>query len=109
MPTNLLGEYYDEPVVDIKDNEYLARLSNQILDLKKKYPNLFDGDTIGEINRKVMLAVWLDNGLEREITDRALLKSLIEWLKNTKIAISEENTSRAVRYLASRDLIRLPA
>ncbi len=109
MPEDFFGEYYDDPVVKLEDNKYLEKLSNRILGLTKRHPNLLDGDTIGEINRKVMLAVWLDNGLERQIPDKDLRRSIIEWLKNTKIAVSEENTSRAVRYLAGKDLIRLPS
>jgi hypothetical protein len=109
MPTNLWGEEYDDPIVRLEDNKYLEKLSNQILNLTKRAPNLLNGDTIGEINRKVMIAVWLDNGLKQQIPDKDLRQAVIEWLKNTKVAISEENSSRAVRYLASRDLIRLPS
>ncbi len=109
MPEDMLGKYYDDPVVKLEDNKYLEKLSNHILGLTKRHPNILDGDTIGEINRKVMLAVWLDNGLERQLPDKDTLKALLEWLKNTKVAIGEENTSRAVRFLASKDLIRLPS
>ncbi len=109
MPEDMLGNYYDDPVVKLEDNKYLEKLSNHILGLTKRHPNLLDGDTIGEINRKVMLAVWLDNGLEKQVPDKDTRKALLEWLKNTKVAVGEENTSRAVRYLASKDLIRLPS
>ncbi len=109
MPVDMFNKEYDDPVVRLEDNKYLEKLSNQILDLTKRFPNLLDGDTIGEINRKVMIAVWLDNGLTTQIPNKELRASFVEWLKNTKVAISEENTSRSVRFLAGKDLIRLPS
>ena len=98
----------EEHRIEISDNKYLANLCNEILELQKRYQTIFTGDTMAEINRKVMLGLWLERGLKNQIPE-TYLRPLIEWLKNSKIAVSEENSSRALRYLVSHNQVNLPA
>ncbi len=98
----------EEHVVEINDNKYLANLCNEVLDLQKKYQGIFTGETMAEVNRKVLLGLWLERGMKNQIP-ASYLRPLIDWLKNTKTAVSEENSSRALRYLVSHGMVNLPA
>ncbi len=108
MPQNLFGEPYDEPRVKIEDNPLLQTTCNHLLDLTKRFPNLLDGKTVGEIDRKIMLAIWMENGVTK-IVRNGSVEDFIAWAKKPKLCISEELVSRARRYLLEHDMIRINA
>ena len=104
MPaTNLFGEQR----IRIEGNPLLQDLCNHILDLVKRQPNLLDGNKVGDIDRKLTLAIWMEEGLWQFIPEdkRAVFEL---WFMNAKHCPDDESISRARRYLAEKDYIRLP-
>jgi hypothetical protein len=107
MPTDMLGDSYDDPVVKLEDNKLLEGIANHILDLVKHYPNLIEGKTVGEIDRKLKIAFWLES--VKPVIQSGSIERFIEWAKNSKLCVDNETISRARRFLVERDLIRLPS
>lgn len=103
MTTDLFGETR----ITIKENPLLEGLANHILALVKARPELLDGHKVGEIDRKLMLAIWFDEGLNQILTPQ-LKDAFTEWALNEKSCPNPEAISRARRYLVERDYIRLP-
>ncbi len=99
--TDLFGE--ERQMVQIKDNMVLERACNRLLELSKQQPELLDGDTMGEIDRKIFAELlWQDcfqsliKPERKYIFIEAMMKAP-EW----------DIYSRARRELLSRDLIRV--
>ena len=105
MPLNLFGETR----VSISGNPKLAGIANHIMEIKRRTPNLLDGDSIGEINRKVHLEVMLDNGLIPIIQSGDVAKFREWYIDKKQNSDTEEECARALRYLAEHDYERLPA
>lgn len=105
---DLFGEEI-EVQINIDGNPLLASICRQILEITRKRPDLLEGDTVGEIDRKLMIMIWLDNGLRSLLPDIEQRKAITDWMQNTKQCIDPEAISRARRYLQERDKIRLPA
>ncbi len=103
MATDLFGETR----VHIPDNPTLERECNHILELVARQPELLNGTKMGEIDRKLLLAVWRDNGV-REIIQRADWLLFEAWAMNPKLCVDPEIVGRARRWLAEKDYIRLP-
>ena len=103
MTTDLFGETR----VHIPDNPTLEREANHILELVAREPELLNGNKVGEIDRKLLLAVWKDNGV-REIVQRADWNLFETWAMTAKLCVDPEIVSRARRWLAEHDHIRLP-
>ncbi len=102
--TDLFGE---APRISIPNNEMLANLCNHILDLVGRDPSLLDGKTVGNIDRKLMLAIWENNGLLL-IVKSGDIERFRGWAMNPKVCVDAEAISRARRYLSEKDFIRLP-
>ncbi len=107
MPIDMLGKEYDDPVVRLEDNKLLEGVANHILELVKRYPNLIEGKTVGEIDRKLKIAFWLET--IKPVIHSGSIDRFIEWAKNPKQCIDTETIGRARRFLLERDLIRLPS
>jgi hypothetical protein len=103
MSTDLFGETR----ISISGNPKLEGIANHILEIKRRVPNLLDGESIGEINRKVHLEIMLDNGLIPVIQSGDTTK-FKEWYLNKKLNTdTEEECARALRYLVEHDYCRL--
>jgi hypothetical protein len=96
----------DTQIVRIPSNELLARICNHILELVKRNPDLLDGDKVGEIDRKLMLEIWQEEGLNR-ILNPEQWEKFSEWAMNPKTCPDPEAISRARRYLLEKDMIRI--
>ena len=108
MQKNLFGE----DALMIQDNPTLQRVAMRILELSKHYPEMFDGQTIGEVDRNIRQIVWLESGLYSVLTldsfnDR--LKAFEKWHADNTQCVDTELLSRARRYLVEHDYIRLSA
>jgi hypothetical protein len=102
-------DLFGEQRIRIDGNPKLEGIANHILNLYKINPNLLDGETIGEINRRVHLEILLDNGLAT-IIQRGSLESFKEWYLDKKSnPDTEEECARALRFLVSKDMVRLPS
>lgn len=100
-------DLFGEERIHIKDNPKLEGIANHILDLYRRLPDyLLNGDSIGEINRKIHLEIMLDGGLRQAIETVESFK--IWYLDKKSNSVTEEECARALRYLAERDIIRLP-
>ena len=99
LPTDL----FSQPHIIISGNPLLQNLSNHILELIQYNSDLLKGDKVGEINRKVTLAIYLDSGLRQAIGS---LESFSDWFLNSKLP-TEEEIARALRYLVQHDFVRL--
>lgn len=101
---NLFGEQR----IKIDGNPKLEGIANHILNLYSHDKTLLDGGTIGEINRKIHLAMMLDNGLAKVILTGDI-EHFRTWYLNKKANTeTEEEIARALRYLSERDYLRLP-
>lgn len=103
MTTDMFGERR----ITIPGNSYLADIANHVLELTERDPSLLTGNSIGEINRKVTLAVWEDSGLTPQVLAGGR-EAFRQWFMNAKLK-QEDEITRALRYLVEKDLRRLPA
>lgn len=69
---------------------------------------MLNGETVGEINRKVTLEVMLDSGLV-PIIKSGNTENFKSWFLDKKQCPTEEEIARALRYLVERDYLRLPS
>ncbi len=109
MHTNCQVDLFGEPQrIHIEGNPLLEGLANHILALKERDETLLDGDSVGAIDRKLTLAIWVDEGLNQFIPEDKR-EAFAKWFSEPKHCPDEEAISRARRYLQERDQIRLPA
>jgi hypothetical protein len=107
MQTDLFGNpLNDAPTIRLENNRMLEVLANQILDLVNRNPSLLDGDDMGTIDRRLLVSVWLDNGLRELIPDVEQRAKITAWMR-TKAATDPDAIGRARRLLVARDLIRV--
>ncbi len=102
MTTDMFGERR----ITILGNSYLADIANHVLELTERDPSLLTGNSIGEINRKVTLAVWEDSGLTPQVLAGGR-DAFRKWFMNAKVN-QEEEVARALRWLSANDHVRLP-
>jgi len=104
-------DLFGDKRISIPDNPALQKVAEMILNLLPHYPEIIDGDTIGEVDRKIREVVWLENGLYNILTsdengvDR--VKAWEKWNASPHQCIDTETLTRARRELMSRGLIRL--
>ena len=100
-------DLFGERRIQIAGNPKLEGICNHILDATARHPDLLNGDTVGDINRKVTHALWCDNGLLEVIAsgNNDLFK---QWYFDKKRCYLEEEVARGVRWLSEHDEIRLP-
>ena len=105
-------DMFDGERVIIEDNKPLAHAANLILEEVHRDSTLLDGDSVGEIDRKIRAAVWLYHGL-REILHKEWHEdredAFLEWAKDPKRCIDTELLRRARQWLVEKDKIRVSA
>lgn len=100
-------DLFNEPHIHIAGNPLLEGIANHILRLVNEDATLLDGEKMGGIDRKLTLSIWYDSGLGAYIPEDRR-EAFADWFSNPKNCPDDEAISRARRYLAERDLIRLP-
>lgn len=100
---DLFGE---SPRIHIEGNPLLAQIANHILEIARRHPEVLDGDNVGEIDRKLMIYVWLDDGLRNLIPNDDQRATITLWLRS-KACVDPDAIGRARRYLVERDLMRI--
>ena len=63
MTTNLFGEQQ----VQIKGNSVLSQACNRLLAMHAQQPQLFDGDEVGKINRRLYAEILWEDGIQKLI------------------------------------------
>jgi len=101
-----MKDLFGEDRVDIPGNTTLATMANIIVGLTKMDPTLLDGSSINEIDKKLRLAVWKEQGLVKVLGDR--MEAFEEWFNNAPF-IDPEIIRRTRQYLVQHDFIRLSA
>ena len=101
----MFRDMFGETHVSIKDNAVLEKAANHLLLLLQRKPELLNGATIGEIDRKIMTEFWMEEGLHAILTETQREQFMDFFLKATE----GEVISRARRYLVEKDIVRLPA
>ena len=101
---NLFGEQQ----VDMPDNPNLAKAANLILKAVRNSPEILDGNTIGNIDRKLRVAIWLTQGLADILSDEQIERFRL-WAQDSSRCIDPELIRRARQYLVQHDHIRLSA
>jgi hypothetical protein len=97
--------------ISIPDNPALQRVAEMILNLLPNYPEMIEGDTIGEVDRKIREIVWLENGLYKILTsddsgeDR--VKEWEKWNSNPQQCVDAETLRRARQKLVADGIIKL--
>ena len=99
-------DLFGEERISIAGNQYLADICNHILNLIPEGSPLLTGKSIGEINRKVTLAVWEDSGLTPEVW-KGGREAFHKWFMSKQVN-QEEEIARALRYLTSHNIRHLP-
>lgn len=98
---DLMGEIH----ISIPDNKVLENAANRLLAMYQENPNLFDGFSKGEIDRKIFAEILWQDGLQLLIpTDKKG-----EYVKTMLAAPEGEVVTRAFRWLVQNDHIRLSA
>lgn len=101
-------DLFGEKRISINGNPFLETIANHILELIGRNPSLLDGGKMGDINRKITLAIYFDSGLA-QVLQSGSKEMFSEWFMNRKGVPTEEEIARALRYLVQHDYCRLPA
>lgn len=101
------SDMFGEPRIQIPGNPLLEGLCNHLLRLIERDPELLTGDKVGIIDRKLVLAVWMEEGLNQILTGEQM-EAFMEWAMDPKKCPDPEAISRARRYIVERDIVRLP-
>jgi hypothetical protein len=100
-------DLFGEKSVKIHGDSYLNGIANRIFQLYQRNPDLINGESMGQINRKVHLAMLEDSGI-LPIIKSGSIESFRTWYLSKEYP-TEEECARALRVLVSEDFIRLPA
>jgi hypothetical protein len=100
-PIQTQTDLFSEPHIRIPNNEILENAANRLLALYHEDKELFDGETRGEVDRKVFAEILWRDGLQRIIPS----DKKEEYLKIFMKAPEGEVITRAIRYLFSEELI----
>lgn len=100
--TNMFGDRD----IHIPGNSSLESTARLILRLVDGDRSLLDGNRVGDIDRKLRLAVWMDQGL-RHILKPEQIEEFSDWMLDSKKSIDQELIRRARQYLVQHDYIRL--
>jgi hypothetical protein len=99
--TDLFGE--EREVVKIKDNGVLEKACNRLLQMTKYDPELLNGNTMGEIDRRIFAEILWEDCFQNLIKPERKQIFIDAMLK----APEQDVYTRARRELLSRDLIRV--
>lgn len=100
------NDLFGEPRIQVKGNPVLEKAANHLLLLlQNRERELLNGETVGEIDRRLCAEYWLDEGLRNIIPEDKRQAFVDFMLKATEADV----ITRARRYLTEQDVIRLPA
>lgn len=99
-------DLFGDTHIQIEGNPLLEMIANHLLDIVRANPHILDGEQVGVIDRKLMVALWADDGI-REFIPAEKWEAFTAWATNPKRMVDPEAISRARRYLAEKDMIRL--
>lgn len=103
MTTLVVQDLFGEKRITIKDNPRLELIANHVYKLVSQKPELLTGKKVGEINRKVALALYFDNGLEN-ILKIGTKEAFSEWFMKQ---YTQEEIARATRELILNNYIHI--
>lgn len=103
-----MQDLFGDPRVTIPDNPTLERAANIVMRLVQKNPSLLDGNRVGDIDRKLRVAAWMEQGLN-EILNPDQVESFEKWAADPKKCVDTELLRRARQWLVQQDHIRLSA
>ncbi len=66
--TQPVRDFFNEPRVTIKDNAVLEKACNRLLLMYQRDPSLFNGDTMGQITRRLYAEILWEDGLHNLIS-----------------------------------------
>ncbi len=101
MQTDLLGE----PHIQIKDNIVLEKACNRLLLLCQRNPQLLDGHSMGEIDRRLYAEILWEDGIQHLVPSDKKQEFVSVVIKTQESDVF----TRARRYLLEKTLITLPA
>ena len=96
-------DLFDEPHIQIPGNEVLAKACNRLLLMYQQNQNLFDGDTMGEIDRKIFAEILWEDGVQTLVP----ADKKPEFIKIVGKCPEADVLTRARRFLQEKDMIRL--
>ncbi len=99
-------DLFGDTDVKIPNNPTLESAAKHLLRLIKEDIKLIDGDRVGEVDRKLRMAVWMDQGLA-QILHPEQVEAFKEWACDPKRCIDPELVRRARQHLVQHDYIRL--
>lgn len=98
-------DLFDEPHIQIKDNAVLEKAANRLLLMIQRNPELLDGDSMGEIDRRLYAEILWEDGIQHLIPS----DKKADFIKVVTKTQESDVYTRARRFLAEKDLIRLPS
>jgi hypothetical protein len=109
MTDKIQTDLFDEPHVTLDKNPTLEKAVNHLLILLQRNPDLLNGESVKEINGKVVAEFWLDEGLRTILIDHT--NDRIEAFKKfMQTCTGSDVIERALRQIVNTmDLYRLPA
>ena len=100
--TDLFGDR-DVRIPDNPSLEWMARLILRLTDAEK---TLLDGNRMGDVDRQIRMAVWMEKGLADILTPDQV-KAFTEWALDSKRCVDPELIRRARAWLIQHDYIRV--
>ncbi len=101
-------DLFGEPeCIHVKGDSYLNKIARHIYDLWERDHSLSSGNSMGEINRKIHLAIMLDSGLSNILNGQNIKENFTKWYLSKEYP-TEEETARAIRALVNDGLISIP-
>jgi hypothetical protein len=100
-PVKTQTDLFSETHIQVPNNIVLENACNRLLALYQERPDLFDGETRGEVDRKVFAEILWRDGLQRIIPS----DKKEEYFKIFMKAPEGEVITRAIRHLFSEGLI----
>ncbi len=102
---NTQTDLFSEPHIQIKDNQVLERACNRLLLMCQQHPELLNGNSVGEIDRRIYAEILWEDGIHHLIPS----DKKTEFINVVQRTQESDVYSRGRRWLAEKDLIRLPA
>jgi hypothetical protein len=109
MSDKIQTDLFDEPHVTLDKNPTLEKAVNHLLILLQRNPDLLSGESVKEINGKVVAEYWYDEGLINILVDTCENRK-DKFTKFMQECTGSDVIERALREIVNTlDLYRLPA
>ena len=99
--TEPIQDLFGEQRIQIRDNSVLEKACNRLLLMNQQDPNLFRGDSMGEIDRKIFAEILWEDGVQKLIPS----DKKAEFIEVVKKCPESDVLTRARRYLQEKDLV----